>query len=204
MNVLVVSPHPDDESIGCGGAIAAHVDSGDQVTVLWLTSGEAGAGTDDTDRATGLREGEALAAAAVLGISGQVFLGLPDGALDTAVPAAAGAVAGLIEDLHPGIIYAPHALENHPDHVAAFGAASDGMAASHSGSILHCYEVWTPLTWFDVVLPIDDQMGRKLEAVACYRSQLERFRFERAVEGLAAYRGALAGGCDYAEVFSCP
>ena len=72
------------------------------------------------------------------------------------------------------------------------------------GTILHCYEVWTPLTWFDVVLPIDDQMGRKLEAVACYHSQLERFRFDRAVEGLAAYRGALAGGCSYAEVFSCP
>jgi hypothetical protein len=58
--------------------------------------------------------------------------------------------------------------------------------------------------WFDVVLPIDDQIGRKLGAVDCYQSQLERFHFDSAVEGLAAYRGALAGGCGYAEVFSCP
>jgi len=204
VNVLVVSPHPDDESIGCGGAIATHVAAGDQVMVLWLTSGEAGAGEDDPARARAVREAESLAAAAVLGVAGRMFLGLPDGALETAVPAAAEAISGMIDDHHPEIVYAPHVLENHPDHVAAFHAARDGIAASKTGSILYCYEVWTALTWFDVVLPIDDQIGRKLEAVACYRSQLERFHFDRAVEGLAAYRGALAGGCGYAEVFSCP
>jgi LmbE family N-acetylglucosaminyl deacetylase len=204
VNVLVVSPHPDDESIGCGGAIATHAAGGDRVMVLWLTSGEAGAGEDDPDRARAVREAESLAAAEVLGVAQHNFLRLPDGGLETAVPAAAQAISGMIDDLDPEIVYAPHALEDHSDHVAAFHAARDGIAASKTGSILYCYEVWTPLTWFDVVLPIDDQIGRKLDAVACYRSQLERFHFDRAVEGLAAYRGALAGGCAYAEVFSCP
>jgi LmbE family N-acetylglucosaminyl deacetylase len=204
VNVLVVSPHPDDESIGCGGAIATHVEAGDQVSVLWLTSGEAGAGQVDHGAARAIREAESLAAAAVLGIAHHRFLALPDGGLETSMSAATEAITGMIDDLGAGIVYAPHGKENHPDHVAGFNAARDGITASQLGSALYCYEVWTPLVWFDVVLPIDDQIEKKLEAVACYASQLEHYRFDRAVEGLAAYRGALAGGCDYAEVFSCP
>jgi LmbE family N-acetylglucosaminyl deacetylase len=203
MNVLVVSPHPDDESMGCGGAIALHRADGDHVTVLWLTSGEAGAGEADPDRARLIREKEACDAAAVLDLNDHAFLRQPDGALESVAPAASAEIARVIAELQPEVVYAPHALENHPDHSAAFHATRDGIVASGSGCLLYCYEVWTPLTWYDVVLPIDGQIKRKLEAVACYRSQLERYRFDQAVEGLAAYRGALAGGCRYAEVFSC-
>jgi N-acetylglucosamine malate deacetylase 1 len=38
--VLVVAPHPDDETIGPGGALARHADRGDDVTVVVATSGE--------------------------------------------------------------------------------------------------------------------------------------------------------------------
>jgi hypothetical protein len=44
-------------------------------------------------------------------------------------------------------------------------------------------------------------MASKLRAVRCYRSQLEDFHYDRAVQGLNQYRGALAAGCRYAEVF---
>jgi LmbE family N-acetylglucosaminyl deacetylase len=204
VNVVVVSPHPDDESIGCGGAIGAHVDAGDQVSVLWLTSGEAGAGLDDRVRAREVREAEALAAAVELGVVRHRFLGLRDGGLESSMHAATEAIVSMIDDVGAAIVYAPHSLENHPDHVAGFNAAKDAVAAAQPRCILYCYEVWTPLGWFDVVRPIDDQIHRKLSAIACYPSQLEHYRFDRAVKGLAAYRGALAGGCNYAEVFSCP
>ena len=40
--VMVISPHPDDEAIGCGGAICGHIASGDTVYLELLTSGEKG------------------------------------------------------------------------------------------------------------------------------------------------------------------
>jgi LmbE family N-acetylglucosaminyl deacetylase len=40
MNFLVIGPHPDDESIGCGGTICLHTDRGDHVAAVSLTSGE--------------------------------------------------------------------------------------------------------------------------------------------------------------------
>lgn len=68
MHVLVLAPHPDDESIGCGGAIALHTRRLDRVTVAFLTSGERGLAQLTGKLAKKTREAEALAAAEVLGI----------------------------------------------------------------------------------------------------------------------------------------
>jgi N-acetylglucosamine malate deacetylase 1 len=202
MNVLVVAPHPDDESIGCGGAIGFHRANGSDVTIVWLTSGEAGVGPRSVDDARRIREAEALRAADVLGVTDTLFQRLPDGRLDHQIEAAAEHLTGLISRLQPHTIYAPHAGEDHRDHRAAHTATANALEASGHGADLWCYEVWTPLSSFDSVLPIDDHMDGKLRAVRCYDSQVERYRFDRAAEGLGAYRGALAGGCRYAEVFA--
>ncbi len=67
---------------------------------------------------------------------------------------------------------------------------------------VRAYEVWTPLAEFDDFVDISTVMAQKLRAVRAYRSQLEDFRYDRAVEGLNQYRGALAGRVDFAEVFA--
>ena len=80
--VLVLAPHPDDEVIGCGGAIVGHVRAGCDVRVVHVTSGErtwsAAPGRVDDKRER--REAEATRAAAQLGIGaiGLRFL-TPDG-----------------------------------------------------------------------------------------------------------------------------
>lgn len=90
--VLVVSPHPDDETLCCAGVIQRARAAGAQVAIVWLTSGDAfeldAALTEHTLRpgSAGMRElavrrmQEARAAAGVLGVpsSSQFFLGFPD------------------------------------------------------------------------------------------------------------------------------
>ncbi|OLV20345.1 Glycosyltransferase [Deinococcus marmoris] len=93
--VLMVSPHPDDESLCCGGMMAGAVRAGAQVHIVWFTSGD-GFELDSAllDRTLNPRQNatenlgrrrmnEAAAAAAALGVPANhiTFLGYPDGAL---------------------------------------------------------------------------------------------------------------------------
>ena len=79
--VLVISPHPDDEAIGCGGVLCEHVAHEDDVWVVFLTSGEKGGHGRSEEETARLREEEAQAAAAIMGYERLEFWRLPDGAL---------------------------------------------------------------------------------------------------------------------------
>src|SRR5947209_5129326 len=116
MNVMVVAPHPDDEALGCGGAIRLHADRGDAVVIVFLTSGEAGLPESPPAAARLMREDEARCAADVLGAVRLEFLRFPDGAMETRVDEAAIALAELIDATRPTVMYMPHAGENHADH----------------------------------------------------------------------------------------
>jgi len=76
MNILVIAPHPDDETIGCGGALCLHAAKGDRVVVVFLTSGELGLKELAPAKAWQVRESEAQAAAKHLGITRLEFLRL--------------------------------------------------------------------------------------------------------------------------------
>src|SRR5262249_18052193 len=71
--ILVISPHPDDESIGCGGALRKHALRGDEVRVVFLTSGEKGGHGRPLEETARARELEAATAAAILGLAGIEF-----------------------------------------------------------------------------------------------------------------------------------
>src|SRR6476660_8405385 len=78
-SVLVLAPHPDDEAIGCGGAIALHVREGARVRVVIATdgAGQGGDGASVRDQ----REAECRRAAEVLGYGEPVFWRMPDRSL---------------------------------------------------------------------------------------------------------------------------
>ena len=203
-NVLVIAPHPDDEAIGCGGAICLHAERGDRLSVVFLTSGELGLRHLPCEQAWAIREAEARASADVLGVTQTRFLRQTDWYIADNCDATAAALAEVIRDLAPQQVYLPHAGDSHPDHrasAAVLRAALSAIAAGHVPQRIFAYEVWTPIAEYDHVEDVSRVMRRKLAAVRCYGSQLQAFRYDRAVRGLNQYRGALAGRCRYAEVF---
>jgi LmbE family N-acetylglucosaminyl deacetylase len=202
MNVLVIAPHPDDESIGCGGVICKHADRGDRVIAVFLTSGELGLKQLQREKAWSTRENEARNAANILGIADVIFLRGPDWTLAKKIKKVAVELRGVLKREKPELIYLPHPREWHPDHAAAIRVLRAALTnASKSAPKLRGYEVWTPLTEFNHLEDISAVMPRKLRAVRAHRSQLAQIDYAAAARGLNAYRGALSGKCRYAEVF---
>jgi LmbE family N-acetylglucosaminyl deacetylase len=79
MNILVIAPHPDDETIGCGGTLCLHAYNGDRVTAVFLTSGELGLKKLRREQAWKIREHEARRAAKILGLADLFFCVSPTG-----------------------------------------------------------------------------------------------------------------------------
>jgi len=202
MNVLVIAPHPDDETIGCGGALCLHQQRGDRAVVAFLTSGELGLKHLAREKAWGVREKEAKAAAKLLGLARIHFLRQPDWMLGDHIKAAAQALRPVLLAEKPQLIYTPHEAEWHPDHRAALPILRFALRGWR-GALpdLRTYEVWTPMAAHDHVEDISLAMPRKLKALRAHRSQLNDFDYDRAVRGLNAFRGELAAKCRYAEVF---
>jgi LmbE family N-acetylglucosaminyl deacetylase len=197
MNVLVLAPHPDDETIGCGGTLCIHAAKGDHVGVVFLTSGELGLKHLAREEAWKIREAEARSAAKILGVRELTFLRCRDWELNDDLPQALERLGPILERERPHVIYLPHPQEWHPDHKAAACIAKE----LKFGAELRAYEVWTPMQEYDDVIDISSVWDRKISALRCHVSQLATWPYERAIQGLNQYRGAMAGRCDFAEVF---
>lgn len=203
MRVLVISPHPDDESIGCGGTVCKHVQDGDSVAVVFLTSGEKGGHGLGEEETGHLREREARTAAALLGIEKIEFFHLPDGA----VRVTAAAVSQLNKQLRewqPDLVYVPHMHEMHSDHRAAVRLVKQSFQGTKNETVrVLMYEIWTPLQRIDEIIDISQYVDLKRAAIRAHRSQCAVMDFEAAALGLNRYRGEMHSwpGGDYAEVF---
>jgi len=202
MNILVIAPHPDDESIGCGGTICLHTDRGDHVAAVFLTSGEFALGDLPREKAWAIREAEAEESASILGITSVTFLRRPDHYLGDGIEEAATELRLLLERQRPQLIYLPHAYEGHSDHRACQPIVQAALSSTLiPPPALLGYEVWTPLSEYDRAENISQTMTRKLQAVCAHRSQTKQVRYDRAVSALNEYRGTMTQVGRYAEVF---
>ena len=208
--VLVVSPHPDDESIGPGATLVLHRQLGDPVAALWVTSGVHGdpKGRADPEGYVATRRAEAEAAAATLGVGSTEFWGYPDGMVVTESDLAAVAerLLDLIARLRPDVIYAPHLGEAHSDHhftaraVIAAHRRALAQVPGYRGHVLG-FEVWSACDP-DWAVDVGSTYDTKLAAIRCYASQLEHNDIPRMIDGLNRFRAVLLppGGL-WAEAF---
>jgi LmbE family N-acetylglucosaminyl deacetylase len=204
-NILVLAPHPDDESLGCGGTIKLLTQSGMQVDVVLLTRGENGLDAPGQQppsvhaQLAARREIEARAACEVLGVRDVQFLSGSDGGLRDQ-PHLAQAIRSILEAGNYQRVFAPWHGEAHPDHAATFRLLQRALAESAARPSIWLYEVWTPLAPTDHV-PIDVTMPAKRAAIEKHQSQLECLDYLGAFVGLAAYRALVCPPSQYAEAF---
>lgn len=118
--VLAVFPHPDDETVACGGTLRRLAQLHRDVTLLVLTSGELGAGAGvPKGELAARRRAETRDAAAHLGVSRLLHWELPDGGLADSRAELRDRLQSLLAELRPGLVltYGPDGLYGHPDHV---------------------------------------------------------------------------------------
>lgn len=199
--VLVLVPHADDESLGCGGAIALHHRQGDRVKVVFVTDGGAGdplgyyAGLDYRE----LRREEARRAASILGIDEVIFWDYPDGRLLEAGDLTERLWA-LLEADRPDIVYRPSTLELHADHWT-LGAATETALQRYQATVVDFrYEIWATVQPSHV-LDISAVWDRKQKAIEQYQSQLRYNDYLRMVGGLNAYRTLHILSAQYVEAY---
>lgn len=200
--VLVFAPHPDDETIGCGGIIVKSIKGGDDVVIVWMTSGEFG--TKDHHRNGELakvREREAKKVATILGVKNYYFLRQPDSFL-LATPQLIKQVAEIITAHKPDTILCSYWDKMNNDHIVTYDIVTRAtlLAGGVSLSFL-CYEVWTPIEDCNYHEDISGFFDIKLKALSVYKSQTKIIPYDQAIEGLNRYRGLMGIGKKYAEAF---
>lgn len=182
--LLVLAPHPDDESLGCGGILLEAATRGVPAYVAVLTDGAAShPGSQDwpAARLAAARRRELIAAASVLGVPAArlLFLQAPDGAAPHEGPAFAALAARLaaaVQAWKVRTLLATWIGDPHGDH----GAAAK-LAASVPGIRLWFYPVWAWTVPADGWLPdvgdgariaVSRHRAAKRAAIAAHRTQL--------------------------------
>lgn len=183
-SLLAVVAHPDDESFGLGGVLAAFSATGRKVSLLCLTAGE-GSTLGASAELAAIRAAELATAAEVLGLAGHWMEQLPDGGLDALGDGdLAARIRAGIEEADPDalIILDRSGVTGHPDHRAASTAALD-VAAGHGLPVL---EWGLPPEVCDA---LSAEFGVSLQALAgaeVIRLRVDRTRHWRAIAAHAS------------------
>ena len=198
--VLVLAPHPDDETLGCGGSIKILTNAGIGIKVLFLTGGErADPAIRDLQKYSAMREKEAEKAMKVLGVADYSFLRFPDRELYLNINKVREIISDIIEDFRPDTLYSPSMIDLHPDHRAAAVLALDVTKAYGMKTVF--YEITTPIRP-NTLVDISNVFKTKKRAIRVYRSQLMITDYQRLISALNTYRTfTLTDRVKYAEAF---
>jgi N-acetylglucosamine malate deacetylase 1 len=204
--VLVVAPHPDDETLGVGGTIAKYSAQGDEVFVLMVSGHLPPVYSRKAYEET---VSEAYSAFSVLGIEKSEFLEIPATMIgDQPLHELNARISKVVNDFNPHMVLCPYP-DRHIDHRLVFESvmvATRPIGVGKDIEIVAAYETLSETHWNaphiepnftpNWVVDISDHISKKLNAQECYKSQISEFpgpRSIEAVEALAKFRGTQAG-----------
>lgn len=214
MKVFVLSPHPDDEVLGCGGTILRHVNKGDSVVWIIATSvyEENGFLRERVD--SRLEEIEKVGK--MFGIAKTYQLGFPTTHLsEIGERKIINSMSNIFYEEQPEVLYLPNRSDAHSDHKMVFDAsmACSKIFRNHSVKRILMYEClseteFAPSLHEKVFIPnyyvdITDFFDKKVDIMKVYSSEIGEHPFPRSIksiEALATLRGVQAG-VNYAEAF---
>ena len=206
-NILVIAAHPDDEVLGCGGAMALHNNDGDEIHVLFMTDGVSSRGKDLTEISN--RQFSAQNAGKILGVKSITFLDYPDNQMDS-VP-----LLKIVQDIEkafstvkPNIIYTHHVGDLNIDHQITHKAVMIASRPQPGCCVreIYTFEILSSTEWNtqssdSVFLPnyyvdISPVIDLKVKAMNMYEKEIRNFPHSRSIEGmmvLSKYRGSNMG-----------
>jgi LmbE family N-acetylglucosaminyl deacetylase len=171
--IVCFGAHPDDPESGCGGTLARLANNGHDVTIIYLTTGEAGIEGKAHSEAAAIRKQEAINACTILKAK-PVFAGQIDG--DTVMDNTwLVKVQKLIADEKPDLVFTHWPVDSHKDHQIASLLMIQTWVRSAKKSPLYFFEVCTgeqsmvfrPTDYVD----ISETQEQKRKSVYCHVSQ---------------------------------
>lgn len=211
--VAVIAAHPDDEVLGCGGAIARFIESGADVHVLIMAEGITARDSvrDRCQREEELSELHAMAKKShdILGSSSLQLLNFPDNRMDSCDRLdIVKAVEEFVEKHKPSVVFTHHSSDVNIDHRRVHEAVITACRPTpgHCVKKLFFFEVassteWRPAATVMPFIPnyfvdISSTLDKKMNALRAYDSEMRDFPHARSLEGLRAlaqWRGASTG-----------
>lgn len=215
MRILTISVHPDDETLGCGGALLRHRENKDEIFWLIVTQAHSPQWPEDLIKR---KADEVQRVAEAYGMTETVKLGLPTIRLDT-LPQSdlIEAIRKVITRIKPEVVYLVHDGDVHSDHHAVFNATLSVLKAFYMRELgvrrVLSYETlssteaappqfhraFVPTTYQDITPYIE----AKINIMSFYETEAQPDPLPRgpsAIRALARYRGATIG-VDHAEAF---
>lgn len=205
--LLVIAPHPDDETLGCGGTLLRHISNGDEVHWLIITAitTEIGFSAERVAR----RDAEIKAVEKTYGFAGVHQFFFPTMRLDCIGKLQLiDAIGSVMQKIKPDTLLVPYRNDAHSDHAAVFDAAVSCSKSFRYSSVRSVY-VYETLSETEFGLRTDDSgfrpnlfvdithfLEQKLYIMHMFEGEMQDFPFPRSetcIRAQAALRGSQAG-----------
>lgn len=188
-SILIVAPHPDDESIGCGGLLIKYPYN---CSVWVLTDGRFGCVKGRESETADRRANEFKTEMNSLGIDDYRMFGI----YDTTLPDNTQLL--IHEDFTCfDRVFVTNKYDEHPDHAAAYQIVRNAINYQGYKGRLFQYEVGTPLTKGTCILDITDVIDKKCELIAMNQSQMEMLDYTKISRCLNSFRAEYLGKKGY-------